>query len=54
MSTDFEKNKSWCCCSSETNNKPAKTVDSFRYLRTVFDCQLKWGVNTEHIVKRDQ
>lgn len=36
------------------HGKPVDIVDTYKYMGTMFDCHLKWDVNTEQIIKRGQ
>ncbi len=50
---DFQKN----CVKPKASlirGKDVEIVESYQYLRTVFDTQLKFDINTECIVKRSQ
>lgn len=37
-----------------SSDKSVEVVDAFGYLGADVDCQIKWKVNTEHIVQRGQ
>ena len=39
---------------SVIHSEDVQIVESYKYLGTVFDCKLKFHINTESIVKRGQ
>ena len=53
MIFDFRRNKG-NIVQSIVHDEPVEIVDTYKYLGTIFDCRLKWDVNTEAIVKRGQ
>ena len=53
MIFDFRKKKS-ACTPCIIYDEAVEIVDSYKYLGTVFDCRLRWDVNTDVIVKKCQ
>lgn len=51
MITDFRKTH-FKHEASSINGKSVEIVDTYKYLGTVFDCDLKFGKNMEAIVKK--
>ena len=54
MCIDFRRGAKDDVVVSVIHDEPVEIVESFKYLGTTFDNQLKWDLNTEQIVKRGQ